>query len=168
MAPLERGAVSVGKNFLEEHLRWLRLDAERVNNVVDSRGDGVQSSGWHGVERVKELCLRRRHCAAEQGAAGRRQGQLGAAGVVVGPVTPNEPTVHETRNDHRNRALVRERAIRQLVHGKRGRLGEALKHEQLRRAQLPPLLGAAMRLMQRTDDSSESVDDLGNVVSMFV
>jgi hypothetical protein len=35
MAPLERGAVSVGKNFLEEHPRRLAVDTERVNDVVN-------------------------------------------------------------------------------------------------------------------------------------
>ena len=131
-------------------------------------GDDAESRRRHRLEGVDELSLGRGNRALEQHAPGRGEGQLGAAAVIIGAGTPNETAPDETRDDDRHRALMRERAIGELVDGKRRRLGESLEHEELRRAQLPALLGQPVRVVQRAYDAAQPIDHLGDVVPMLV
>ena len=140
-------AIARKRHILEEHPGRLARHPERLHDIVEASGDDAELRGRHRLERVDELSLRGRHRPLEERAARGGEGELGATAVVVGAAAPNEPAIDEPRDHHRHRALVRERPIGELVHRKRRRLGEPLKHEQLRRAHLPPLLGEAMRLV---------------------
>ena len=101
--------------LLEEHSRRLICDAECFHHTVQTAADGAEASGRHSVECVDELPLSRGHGAIQQEAPGRRELELSASRVVTSAAAPDEAATDEPGHDDGDRALMRERAIRELV-----------------------------------------------------
>ena len=115
------------------------------------------------VDGGDESFLRGARCAAQPASARRRQPDLRAPRVAGRGPALDQPLAHEPRDHRRYRALMRPRALGELVQREAGRLGDGAQHEQLRAAQAHARLGQARRLAQRLDDAPDRVEHVARV-----
>ncbi len=155
--PAFSSEASRGWPLLEEHTGGLPGNLQRMDESRKPARKQAELRRPQAAEARDQPLLRGLRRPSSKGSPRGRQRDLDAARVLLGRPPNHEPSLLEAGQDHRNRALIGERACGEVVDGRRRCLHELLQDEELGSADPEATLGSAGRDAERADDPAERV-----------
>src|SRR3954451_323078 len=149
--------------LFEEHRRGAFFAASVFNDCLERGGDPFALLVRQPVEDRQQPFLRHGRCFLQQRAAGTSQIQHEPPRVARIAIARDETGVDEARDDHRDGALIGERARCEIVERQRRRLSELPQHEKLRTG------NAELRLRLPVADAqhpNEAADGIKNALAV--
>src|SRR5690348_8831469 len=152
---------------------WLVLEDHRWGGEVDPGGEhpALQELGeprpligTHARHPLHEIVLNGRRRVAEELFTGRCECNLNSAAICARGDARHQTAFHQPPDDDRDGALMRRRALGQLVERVRRLVSQLLQHEQLREADPELGLDASRIETQRTHDAANRVHRARDVV----
>src|SRR5690242_5083644 len=148
-----------------EHHRWCgEIDAAREHPSLQQLGEHRALFGLHARHAVHEIALHGWWRSAQHAVAIGRERDLHAPAICLRRHAGDQTTLDEPSNDYRNRALMRRRAISELVEGFGGLFGQLLEHEQLRETDAEFAFDTARVEAQCPDDAANRIHGAEGVV----